>query len=142
VSIFQTYQQTGIRPMSKADIDWIPLKIKDEFIDIRNLSNDSIAAFVRLRIEFFTNGQLPKGDDAIRRVTKLERSKRWDGIMRELKENLFTDDWRCPAWEELLRTTQGKVAARRRQTEPATAARAANRQPAPEVDPDYEPIPF
>jgi hypothetical protein len=130
--------------MDSTELDWVPLNIKEETHSIRNLCDESIAAFVRLRIEFFSKGRLPTHDDAISRIVKLQRPRQWLKVNHELKSEVFTEDWRNPDWESTLKAAQARIASGRARTAPATAARAARRQaaPAPEVDPDFEPIPF
>jgi uncharacterized protein YdaU (DUF1376 family) len=109
---------------------------------IRNLSDDSTAMYVRLRVEFFSKGRLPTNDDALKRIAKLEKPRQWLKVREELLREVFTDDWRHLKWERALKTAEDRLADNRRKTGPARAVRAANRQPVPEVDPDYEPIPF
>jgi hypothetical protein len=128
--------------MDRTELDWVPLNITLESHDIRNLSDDSIAAYVRLRIEFFSKGKLPTSDDTIKRIAKLEKPRQWLKVQQELQSEVFTADWRHPKWETALRDAKERYAKNHRRTAPATAARAANRQPAQEIDPDYEPIPF
>jgi hypothetical protein len=63
-------------------------------------------------------------------------------VRDELLRDVFQDGWRRPKWDNALKDAEDRLADNRRKTAPARSARAANRQPLPEVDPDYEPIPF
>jgi hypothetical protein len=132
--------------MAQTEIDWFKLNIAEESLAIRNLSDESIAAYVRLRIEFFSKGKLPTSDDAIKQLAKLEKPRQWLKVRDELLRDVFQDGWHRPKWDNALKDAEARLADSRRKTEPARAARAANRQPAPspipEIDPDYEPIPF
>jgi uncharacterized protein YdaU (DUF1376 family) len=128
--------------MPQTELDWVPLNIREELYDIRYLSDDSIAAYLRLRNAYFSMGRLPTNDDAIKDIAKLERPRQWPKVMTQLKRSVFNDDWSHPKWGRALASAEGRLADNRRKTAPARAARAANRNPAPEVDPDYEPIPF
>jgi hypothetical protein len=128
--------------MAQTEIDWFKLNIAEESLAIRNLSDESIAAFVRLRIEFFSKGRLPTNDDAIKQLAKLEKPRQWLKVRDELLRDVFQDGWRRPKWDNALKDAEDRLADNRRKTAPARSARAANRQPLPEVDPDYEPIPF
>ena len=129
--------------MAQTEIDWFKLNIAEESLAIRNLSDDSIAAYVRLRIEFFLKGQLPTNDDAIKQIAKLEKPRQWLKVRDELLRDVFQDGWRRPRWDNALKDAEDRLADSRRKTAPARAARAANRQSAPEIDPDYDSsIPF
>jgi hypothetical protein len=128
--------------MSRTELDWVPLNLGEEALDICRLSDEATAAYLRLRIEFFSKGCLPTNDSAIESIARLERKRQWIKVMGELKEHVFNPGWRHAKWERALEIAEGRLADNRRKTEPARLARAANRQPAPEVDPDYEPIPF
>jgi hypothetical protein len=124
--------------MDSTELDWVPLNIKEETHSIRNLCDESIAAFVRLRIEFFSKGKLPPGDDAICRIAKLQRPRQWLTVKHELKSEVFTEDWKNPGWEKALVMAKAKIESGRARTAPATAARAANRQPAARAHDDYD----
>jgi hypothetical protein len=130
--------------MAQTEIDWFKLNIAEESLAIRNLSDESIAAFVRLRIEFFSKGRLPTNDDAIKQLAKLEKPRQWLKVRDELLRDVFQDGWRRPKWDNALKDAEARLADSRRKTGPARAARAANRAgPAPEAGGDYdETIPF
>jgi hypothetical protein len=128
--------------MAQTELDWVPLNIREESYDIRNLSDESIAAFVRLRIEFFSKGKLPTNDEAIEEIAKLQRPRQWLKVKHELLRDVFEDGWRRPRWEHALKAAEDRLADNRRKTGPARAARAANRRPEP-AQPDYDSsIPF
>ena len=130
--------------MDSTELDWVPLNIKEESHHIRNLCDEFIAAFVRLRIEFFSKGRLPTSDDAISRIAKLQRPRQWLKVKHELKSEVFTEDWINPDWENTLKAAQARIASGRARTAPATAARAARRPAAPaETARSYdEDVPF
>jgi uncharacterized protein YdaU (DUF1376 family) len=127
--------------MPQTELDWVPLNIREESHDIRDLSDESIAAYVRLRNEYFSTGSLPTSDDAIKDIAKLEKPRQWVKVMTQLKRHVFNDGWRHPKWERALRAAEDRLADNRRKTAPARLARAANRQPAAPVYDDSE-IPF
>ena len=125
-------------------IDWVPLYLEAEFDDIKRLSDEAIAAYVKLRSEYFSVGELPKVDDDLKSVADLDRPKLWPKVRAELQKHVFAEDWNHPVWERMLRTAEERLAKNRARTAPATEARkasaAARRVEA--RDPDEEPIPF
>jgi hypothetical protein len=122
--------------MSRTELDWVPLNLGEEALDTCRLSDEATAAYLRLRIEFFSKGCLPTNDSAIESIVRLERKRQWLKVMGELKEHVFNAGWRHAKWERALAVAEGRLADNRRKTEPARAARAANR-PTPAHE-DYD----
>jgi|ERR1700677_1628604 len=114
--------------MAKTELEWVPLRILEQFHDIRNLSEESIAAYTRLQLEFFSTGSLPEEDDAIKRIVKLARPRQWPKVKEELQRDVFNDGWRHKKWERALADAEQRLAKNRAKTANATAAR----HPAPE----------
>lgn len=117
--------------MARTELDWVPLNIGEEALDICRLSDEATAAYLRLRIEFFSKGGLPTNDFAVELIVRLERKRQWLKVMGELKEHVFNAGWRHPKWERALEVAEDRLADNRRKTQPARAARASNRQPVP-----------
>jgi uncharacterized protein YdaU (DUF1376 family) len=111
--------------MSKLELEWVPLYILEQSHDIRNLSDESVAAYTRLQVEFFSTGKLPVDDNAVRRIAKLERSRQWATVKEQLQKDVFTDGWRHTKWERALEDAQQRIAKNRSRTAAATAARNA-----------------
>jgi hypothetical protein len=114
--------------MARTELDWVPLNIGEESLDICRLSDEATAAYLRLRIEFFSKGVLPTNDSAIESIVRLERKRQWVKVMGELKAHVFNPGWRHPKWERALEAAGGRLADNRRKTEAARAKLAQNRQ--------------
>ena len=135
--------------MARTELDSYRLFLNDEFEDMAKLSDDALAAYYKLRYHFFRTGQLPKTEDAIERIAKLDRPRQWQKVRAELQNGVFSNEWQHPIWIRTLRITEAQLLKDRARTAPATQARKANASarreesaPAPDIDPDYEPIPF
>jgi uncharacterized protein YdaU (DUF1376 family) len=113
--------------MAERTIKWFPVWIDETGYQIRFLSTEAKGAYLALALEYFEKEQLPDKDETIRKISGMD-GKRWPKIRDELKEHVFTGDWRNLKWEERLGKIRGTSSQR------SGAARTRWNQAKPDTD--------
>jgi hypothetical protein len=126
--------------MPKTTVEWVNLRILEESDDVRRLSTEACAAYIRLRVEFFTMGRLPNDDDDLKKIAGV--GHKLSAVRDQLQKYVFTHDWRNPKWEAALSESEKRLVSYRGRTDKATGVRMAKGQqtagaPAPAHE-DYD----
>ena len=106
----------------------------NDMLDTSTLSIEAIGVYHLLQVQYFHLGGLPTDEKEIRRLARMEKDRRWQGIRDELTKRIFKPGWVKPEWDELVRESRSK----------SNKARAAvqSRYPAPETAYEEADVPF
>jgi len=135
--------------MTQDELEWAPMYMMQDARAIRGLADEAVAAYFRLKIEYYLRGELPTGDDdkEIKKIADLGRPRQWNSIKAELMKAGFSENWRHEKWDKILKEARQKLEFHRSRAAKASAAAAETRAarhpaPAPAPAPEGEDCPF
>jgi uncharacterized protein YdaU (DUF1376 family) len=110
--------------MTKDELEWAPMYMMQDARDIRGLSDEAVAAYFRLKIEYYLRGELPT-DDEVKKIAEV-RPQKWRAVRAELMK-VFSANWQHEKRDKVLKESRQKLASYRSRAQTASAAAAAVR---------------